>query len=244
MLEQEYEMRSKMDNFEMKSRQLVQKLQTFSLIEFFHEEHAMSNQIEHLKHGLDDFNIYLPQTAVIIKDLKKAEKEIMVDMRERLNGYITRLNHDFALKNYEYIQTEVADKTVRDIYKVLGPFDHFTHKDLDDDLDMQRMLKMDFEDRRSGAKYRGQINLETFKPDGMGFKIYPNDSVFEGFYEEGQINGYGRGITSRGEVYQGPFVYNVMEGEGLYQWPDGRLYYGSFHLGKKHGTGTYMWPNG
>ena len=40
---------------------------------------------------------------MIVEDLKKAEKEIMVDMRERLNGYVMRLNHDFALSNYEYV---------------------------------------------------------------------------------------------------------------------------------------------
>ena len=139
---------------------------------------------------------------------------------------------------------EVTDKTVRDIYKVLGPFDHFAGRDPDDDLDSQRMLKTDFETRRSGASYRGQVNIENFRPDGMGFKVYPNNSMFEGFFEEGQINGLGRGITSRGEVYQGPFVYDIMEGEGLFQWPDGRLFFGNFHNGKKQGMGTYLWPNG
>ena len=77
-------------------------------------------------------------------------------------------------------------------------------------------MKMEFDIRRSGAKFRGQVNIESHRADGMGFKIYPNDSLFEGFFEEGQINGYGRGITSRGEVYQGPFIYDVMEGDGLY----------------------------
>jgi len=77
-------------------------------------------------------------------------------------------------------------------------------------------MVMDFDTRKSGAQYRGQINMETSKPDGMGFKVYPNNSIFEGFFEEGQINGMGRGITSRGEVYQGPFVYDSMQGEGLF----------------------------
>ena len=62
----------------------------------------------------------------------------------------------------------------------------------------------------------------------MGFKIYPNNAIFEGFFCDGQINGWGRGITSTGEVYQGPFVYDSMCGEGLFQWPDGRLYFGHF----------------
>ena len=44
---------------------------------------------------------------------------------------------------------------------------------------------MEFDSRRSGAKFRGQVHIESHRPDGMGFKIYPNDSLFEGFFEEG-----------------------------------------------------------
>ena len=89
-------------------------------------------------------------------------------------------------------------------------------------------MKPEFEYRRSGAQFRGQISDRSMKPDGIGFKTYPNEAMFEGFFEEGQIHGYGRGITSRGEVYQGPFEYDMMQGEGLFQWPDGRLFYGDF----------------
>jgi len=138
---------------------------------------------------------------VILKDEFRAEKDIMVDLRERMNGYIIRLNHEFALDNYNYVMENISDKTIRDIYKVLGPFDHYAHHEADDDLDTQRVLKTEFESRRSGAMFRGQLSADTFKPDGIGFKVYPNNAIFGGFFEEGQINGYGRGITSRGEVY-------------------------------------------
>ena len=168
----------------------------------------------------------------------------MVDIRERLGCYIIKLDHQFALDNYDYVMNEIRDRTVKDIYNVLGPFDHHAHCAADDELDSQRTMKDDFEGRRSGARYRGQVSSQSLKPDGIGFKVYPNNAMFEGFFEEGMINGYGRGITSRGEVYQGPFVYDTMEGKGLFQWPDGRLFFGNFKNGKKDGEGTYMWPNG
>jgi len=136
-----------------------------------------------------------------MKDEKRAEKEISVDLRERLNGYIIKLSHEFALSNYDYVMDNVRDKVVQDIYKVLGPFDHFLHHEADDDMDTQRQLKMDFDPRKSGAQFRGQISMETLKPDGMGFKVYPSNALFEGYLEEGQINGFGRAISSRGEVY-------------------------------------------
>jgi hypothetical protein len=168
-----------------------------------------------------------------------------VDLRERINSYIQKIDHGFGLKNYMYVVENVKDETVKDIYRSIGPFDHFEHRNVDDDdLDTQRFLRLDFDKRKSGALYRGQVSIETTKPDGMGFKVYPNNSIFEGLFDEGMINGWGRGITSRGELYQGPFLHDAMHGEGLFQWPDGRLYYGGFQGGKKNGKGTYLWPNG
>ena len=55
-------MRAKMDKFEKQTRDLVSKLRTYSLVEFYHEEGTLHEQIMALKTGLDDFNIYLPQT--------------------------------------------------------------------------------------------------------------------------------------------------------------------------------------
>ena len=111
-----------------------------------------------MKTGLDDFNIYLPQTSVILKeaDTKKALNAIAVDLKSRLSGYIEKIDHDFALDNYNYVMNHVADKTTRDIYKVLGPFDHYAHRnEIDDELDARRLMKDEFEFRRSGAQYRG-----------------------------------------------------------------------------------------
>ena len=43
MLEQEYEMRAKMDKFEKETHSLVGKLKTYSMVEFYHEENVMKN---------------------------------------------------------------------------------------------------------------------------------------------------------------------------------------------------------
>jgi hypothetical protein len=49
--------------------------------------------------------------------------------------------------------------------------------------------------------YRGEINHTTGKPDGKGIKVYPNGSIYEGYFSEGQCHGLGRGVTSKGEVF-------------------------------------------
>ena len=66
---------------------------------------------------------------------ERALKDIMVDIRERLGEYIIKLDHRFALDNYDYVMTSIRDKTVQDIYNVLGPFDHHAHVEADDDMD-------------------------------------------------------------------------------------------------------------
>ena len=63
------------------------------------------------------------------------------------------------------------------------------------------VMQEKFDKRKSGAMYRGEFNSITGKPDGRGFKIFPNGSVYEGFFAEGHTEGQGRGVTSRGEVY-------------------------------------------
>jgi hypothetical protein len=62
MLAQEYAMRTKIDMFESRTKALVSKLRTYSLVEFFHEEDKLNENMLVLKESLDDFNIYLPET--------------------------------------------------------------------------------------------------------------------------------------------------------------------------------------
>ena len=83
-------------------------------------------------------------------------------------------------------------------------------------MEQERSMFLDFDLRKSGAMFRGQKNINSGKPSGYGFKIYQNNSLYEGSFEEGAVHGFGRGITSKGEVYQGDFLFDVMEGQGLF----------------------------
>ena len=148
------------------------------------------------------------------------------------------------MDNFEYVVQNVKDEKIADIYRQLGPYDHYANRDPLADVDINRAMKLDFDARKSGALYKGQISIASGKPDGYGFKIYPNNSMYEGSFDEGQIHGMGRGVSSKGEVYQGEFAFDQMDGKGLFQWPDGRAYFGQFKEGQKQGKGMFMWPNG
>ncbi len=81
------------------------------------------------KEDLDSFTIYLPKTVMKCDDIFKAEKEIKVDLQARMSEYIIEIDHEFALDNFDYIMKSVRDEKIKDIYRQLGPYDHFADRD-------------------------------------------------------------------------------------------------------------------
>jgi len=140
----------------------------------------------------------------------------------------------------------------------LGPFDYNQYQEEEEDqvklvaeseagseqLEDGRTMQLDWETRRSGAQYRGEIAMYNRRPDGRGIKVYQGKSLYEGYFSNGMCNGWGRGITSAGEVYQGGFAEDQMEGKGFFHWPDGRIFEGEYLGGKKHGKGKFFEANG
>lgn len=153
-----------------------------------------------------------------IDDLQQAINQIKIDIKERLHHYFSPTDHSFALQNYEYLTKTLENKAIVKIYKQLGPFDFYQNGfkvESDEASDMKAMQEK-YEKRRSGAMFRGEISQTSGKPEGRGIKIFPNGSIFEGYFSDGHTHGIGRGVTSRGEVYQGFFVMDQMEGIGFF----------------------------
>ena len=48
-----------------------------------------------------------------------------MDLRERINSYIGKVDHTFALANYDHVMNTIVDEKCKDIYRQLGPFDHY-----------------------------------------------------------------------------------------------------------------------
>lgn len=45
---------------------------------------------------------------------------------------------------------------------------------------------------KDGRSYEGMIDLVSFAPDGEGTCTYPNQSVYEGGWSQGEFHGKGR----------------------------------------------------
>jgi hypothetical protein len=57
----------------------------------------------------EDFSLYLPTARVTCKDMPRAQTQIKIDLRERIFSYIEKIDHSFALANYQYIMKNVSD---------------------------------------------------------------------------------------------------------------------------------------
>ena len=64
-------------------------------------------------------------------------------------------------------------------------------------------------------------NLHSSFRDGRGKQIWPDGSLYEGFWKNDKANGKGRLIHSDGDVYEGDWVNDKAEGTGVYTHMDG-----------------------
>lgn len=92
---------------------------------------------------------------------------------------------------------------------MLGPFDYTLYDEedredgrgSDDSFDDKRMWQTEFEKRKSGAEYRGELDTDNYRPDGKGFKVHNLRSVYEGYFKDGEFHGFGRAIDAKGNCY-------------------------------------------
>ena len=71
------------------------------------------------------------------------------------------------------------------------------------------------------AKYEGQWNSVTNQRDGQGKQVWPDGSVYEGFWNADKANGQGRLIHADGDVYEGDWKNDKAHGFGIYTHMDG-----------------------
>jgi hypothetical protein len=60
-------------------------------------------------------------------------------------------------------------------------------------------------DISAGIVYEGQWSVEN-KRRGKGEQVWPNGSIYEGYWDDDKANGYGRLLHPNGDVYEGYWV--------------------------------------
>ena len=62
--------------------------------------------------------------------------------------------------------------------------------------------------------------------EGRGVQVWPDGSLYEGYWSENKANYYGRLLHRDGDIYQGEWLDDKAHGYGFYFHQDGSLYRG------------------
>ena len=92
------------------------------------------------------------------------------------------------------------------------------------------------------SEYEGEWNAQNLR-DGRGIQIWPNGSIYEGYWRNGKTHGKGRLIHADGDVQEGDWVEDKAHGYGSYVHNDGSKYEGGWVNDKQHGKGKEKWPD-
>ena len=79
----------------------------------------------------------------------------------------------------------------------------------------------------NGAAYSGQSD-RFGKKCGFGFQVWPDGSIYEGYWKNDKANGRGRLIHADSDVYEGLWVDDKAHGYGEYTHTDGAKYCGEW----------------
>ena len=94
------------------------------------------------------------------------------------------------------------------------------------------------------ARYEGQWLRGQQVRQGQGKQIWPDGSMYEGYWLDNKANGKGRLIHADGDVYDGYWKDDKAHGQGTYSHLDGAEYRGHWFEDKQHGEGVETWPDG
>ena len=95
----------------------------------------------------------------------------------------------------------------------------------------------------SGEKYSG--NWVKSLRSGYGLLLYQNGiTTYEGSFEQGKINGFGKKIYYDGSSYEGDWVDTKFHGKGVFTYGNGDEYIGFFEDDFFSGEGVFSFANG
>jgi hypothetical protein len=79
--------------------------------------------------------------------------------------------------------------------------------------------------------------------DGPGKRFTKNGDTLIGNFEKGELNNKGVFVDYAGDIYKGDFRNNLMEGNGEEKFIDGSCFKGEYKNSKKNGQGKFVWPD-
>lgn len=97
-----------------------------------------------------------------------------------------------------------------------------------------------YHDQQGNRYIGGMIDSRAI---GLGIRIWPDNSRYEGSFKNDKKDGYGIYYYTDRDKYMGQWQKNEIHGEGILKWQSGSMYQGSFINGRRHGQGCVVLPN-
>lgn len=136
------------------------------------------------------------------------------------------------------------NERVEEIKLQLGEFDYGQKQEMDKSLTTMILEKRPAKILEDGTKYTGQWMAGTNIRAGQGVLIWPDGSVYEGWWKDNKANSKGRLIHVDGSMYQGWWKDDSCHGTGVYYHLNGTKYDGEWHENEQHGMGLETWQDG
>ncbi len=89
----------------------------------------------------------------------------------------------------------------------------------------------------STGTFVGETDFGYFTDEGR-FE-FNTGSVYEGLWDENQMNGLGKLTVPSEGIYEGEFLDSEKSGHGVFTWDDGTVYDGQWRNDQMEGQGTY-----
>ena len=178
-----------------------------------------------------------------------AKLRMIVKIQAAFRGFLTRkhvqrlragqeaksmMNHfDFSgPANYD-------NQDVQRIRQQLGPFDYQQDPGGLGQRETRPLVSLE-----NGARYQGEWLRGAGVRQGKGVQIWPDGSLYEGWWRDNKANGKGRLVHADGDIYDGFWKDDKAHGFGIYSHLDGARYEGFWREDKQHGHGLETWPDG
>ena len=68
----------------------------------------------------------------------------------------------------------------------------------------------------NGSIYLGEWAIETNVKEGKGVQVWPDGSLYEGYWMDNKANYFGRLLHKDGDIYQGEWLADKAHGFGYY----------------------------
>lgn len=122
-----------MDDFELRMRKMLDSTQKLTLTEFYMEKVEIQDSIKNLVKVINGFGIYSPKYNLKFSDFSDMQDKLKTFLKQKLDALIVETDSRFSLENFSYVQEELGNQKIADIYNLLGPFNYENQKPDEDE---------------------------------------------------------------------------------------------------------------